>query len=195
MHFSSPPCVLHPSCILEYITFKTLTPNECNAHSYTTETARRKERKFLKYVISVVLFWRRPCYFILFYNAESTTGVSIVGRTIAVDFPPRRPGFDPRSSYVGFVVDKMILGQVSSQYFGFPCQFSFHQIHHAHPSFGAGTVVADVPSVPSLTPLQETRLRRVRNDRMSVIVRLEGVWEQAVVSCSHLISWDLVGKT
>jgi hypothetical protein len=34
--------------------------------------------------------------------------------------------FDPRSDHVGFVVDKVALRQVSSEYFGFPCQFSFH---------------------------------------------------------------------
>jgi hypothetical protein len=28
---------------------------------------------------------------------------------------------------VGFVVDKVALGQVFSEYFGFPCQSSFHQ--------------------------------------------------------------------
>jgi hypothetical protein len=37
-------------------------------------------------------------------------------------FPPRRPGFDPRSCHVEFVVDKVALGQVFSEYFGFPCQ-------------------------------------------------------------------------
>jgi hypothetical protein len=36
---------------------------------------------------------------------------------------------------VGFVVDKVALGHVFSEYFGFPCQSSFHQIlqHHNHP--------------------------------------------------------------
>jgi hypothetical protein len=36
---------------------------------------------------------------------------------------------------VGFVVDKVALGRVFSEYFGFPCQSSFHQIlhHHNHP--------------------------------------------------------------
>jgi hypothetical protein len=35
---------------------------------------------------------------------------------------------------VGFVVDEVALGQVFSEYFGFPCQSSFHQIlHHNHP--------------------------------------------------------------
>jgi hypothetical protein len=41
-------------------------------------------------------------------------------------FPPRRPGLDLRSGHVGFVVDKVALGQVFSEYFGFPCQSSFH---------------------------------------------------------------------
>jgi hypothetical protein len=36
--------------------------------------------------------------------------------------------------HVGFAVDKAALGQVFSEYFGFPCQ-SFHQFlhHHNHP--------------------------------------------------------------
>jgi hypothetical protein len=32
---------------------------------------------------------------------------------------------------VGFVVDKVALGQVFSEHFGFPCH-SFHQILHSH---------------------------------------------------------------
>jgi hypothetical protein len=31
------------------------------------------------------------------------------------------------AEHVGFVVDKAALGQVFSEYFGFPCQSSFHQ--------------------------------------------------------------------
>jgi hypothetical protein len=34
-------------------------------------------------------------------------------------------GFDPRSGHVGFVVDKVALGRVFSEYFGLPCKFSF----------------------------------------------------------------------
>jgi hypothetical protein len=36
---------------------------------------------------------------------------------------------------MGFVVDKAALGQFFSEYFGFPCQSSFHQFlhHHEHP--------------------------------------------------------------
>jgi hypothetical protein len=58
----------------------------------------------------------------------------------------------------GFVLSKTV--RVSSEYFGFSCQFSFHQMLHTHLSAGAGTtgqLVADVPSGLSLTPLHETK--------------------------------------
>jgi hypothetical protein len=42
-----------------------------------------------------------------------------------------RPG-----SHVGFVVDKSALGHLSSEYFGFPYQSSFHQIVHHHNNLG-----------------------------------------------------------
>jgi hypothetical protein len=40
-----------------------------------------------------------------------------------------------RAEHVVFVVEKLVLGQVSSEYFGFSCQSSFHQFlnHHNHP--------------------------------------------------------------
>jgi hypothetical protein len=43
---------------------------------------------------------------------------------------------------MGFVVDKVALGQVFSGYFGFPYQSSFHQFlhNHHHPSSVAGTI-------------------------------------------------------
>jgi hypothetical protein len=41
---------------------------------------------------------------------------------------------------VGFVVDKVALGQVFSEYFGFPCQSSFHQLFHNHPNLSSGAV-------------------------------------------------------
>jgi hypothetical protein len=52
-------------------------------------------------------------------------GRAIAQAVIAV-FPPRRSGFEPKPGNVGFVVEKVVLGQVFSEYFGFPCQFSFH---------------------------------------------------------------------
>jgi hypothetical protein len=80
-------------------------------------------------------------------------------------FSLRRPGFESTSGHVGFVVDQMVLGQVFSEYFGFPCQLSFHRLLHTHLSSGAGTIgqlVADVPSGLSLTPPQETK-KKVEN--------------------------------
>jgi hypothetical protein len=41
--------------------------------------------------------------------------------------------FDPGSGQVGFVVDKVALGQVFSEYFDFPYQSSFHQLLHNQP--------------------------------------------------------------
>jgi hypothetical protein len=76
-------------------------------------------------------------------------------------FPPLRPRFEPRASHVGFVVDKVALGQLFSECFGFPCQFSFHRpLHTHHLSSGTGTIgqiAADVPSGLSLTPPKETK--------------------------------------
>jgi hypothetical protein len=73
------------------------------------------------------------------------------------------PGFDSRSGYQGFVRDKVALGQVFSEYFDFPCQFSFRQMLHTDLSSGAGTIsplVAGLPSGLSLTSPQE--LKRTR---------------------------------
>jgi hypothetical protein len=55
--------------------------------------------------------------------------------------------FDPRSGHVGFVVDKVALGQVFSEYFGFPFQSSFHQLLHNHNrSSGTGTIGQQWPT-------------------------------------------------
>jgi hypothetical protein len=49
-----------------------------------------------------------------------------------------KPGY----SHVGFVVDKVALGKVFYEYFGFLCQSSFHQFlhNHHHLSSGVGTI-------------------------------------------------------
>jgi hypothetical protein len=41
---------------------------------------------------------------------------------------------------VGFVVDKLALGQVFSEYFGFPCQSLFRQFLHNHYTYHPGLV-------------------------------------------------------
>jgi hypothetical protein len=70
----------------------------------------------------------------------------------------------------------VVLGQVFSEYFGFPCQFSFHRLLHTHhlSSEASTIVVSDVPSGLSLTPPQENKkkamggqnLFRKRNHRI-----------------------------
>jgi hypothetical protein len=67
-------------------------------------------------------------HYILYFHLFS------VGRAIA-QAVSRWPRVEPGSGQVGFVMDKVALGQVFSEYFGFPCQSSFHQIlhHHNHP--------------------------------------------------------------
>jgi hypothetical protein len=60
---------------------------------------------------------------------------------------------------MGFVVDNVALGQVFAKYFGFSCQFSFHQLLHTHLhlSSGAGIIgqaMAGVPNGLPLTPPQ-----------------------------------------
>jgi hypothetical protein len=118
-----------------------------------------------------------PCQFTfhrLLHNHHLSSGASTIGKLVAdvpnvlILTPPhpkvlvtgfhlRQPGFDPWSSHVGFVVDKMVLGG------GFLCQFSFHQICHTQLSSRAGTIgqlMADVQSGLSLSPPQEIKKRK-----------------------------------
>jgi hypothetical protein len=61
---------------------------------------------------------------------------SLIGRAIAKAvrrwLPTPEAWVRARSGLVGFVVDEVARGQVFSEYFGFPCQSSFHQILHLH---------------------------------------------------------------
>jgi hypothetical protein len=51
------------------------------------------------------------------YVAEMSTGFTCLGmlKRLVAGFPPRRPGFKPGFSHVGFVVDKVALGNVFSE--------------------------------------------------------------------------------
>jgi hypothetical protein len=62
---------------------------------------------------------------------------------------------------VGFVADKSEMGQLFSEYFGFPCQ-AFHRllnIHHHHHHHHHHTELINRPVVgsPPLNPKKETR--------------------------------------
>jgi hypothetical protein len=74
----------------------------------------------------------------------------ILVRAIAQAASPQLPTvFEPGSGYLGFMVDNVALVQVFSEYFGFPCQFKFHQLLHNHLplSSGAGTIDQTVAAV------------------------------------------------
>jgi hypothetical protein len=75
-------------------------------------------------------------------------------------------------------VNKVALVQVFSDYFGFPCQFSFHRLLHTHHlSSGAATIgqlVADVPSGLILTPPHEIK-KNVSEEHSYVSTKLHGV--------------------
>jgi hypothetical protein len=90
-----------------------------------------------------------------------TVGLCLVLRRLVAGFLLRRPWFEPRSGHVGFVMDKVLLEKNFSEYFDFPCQFSFHLLLRTyHISAATGTtdqLVADVPSEFSLTPSQESK--------------------------------------
>jgi hypothetical protein len=77
----------------------------------------------------------------LHVSTDTTHGTNLVlcqGRAVAqrldAGFLPWRPGF-AYGQHVGFVVDRAALGQVFSEYFGFPCQ-SFHRFLHYHNHLG-----------------------------------------------------------
>jgi hypothetical protein len=63
-------------------------------------------------------------------------------RPVVAAVPTVPPHKLKKMSHVGYVVDKVALGQVFSEDFGFPCQSSFHQFlhNHYHLSSGAGTI-------------------------------------------------------
>jgi hypothetical protein len=63
----------------------------------------------------------------------------VVAQRLDAGFPPRRPGF-AYGQHVVFVVDKAGLGQVFSEYFGFPRQ-SFHLFFHYHKNYHSSSLM------------------------------------------------------
>jgi hypothetical protein len=92
---------------------------------------------------------------------------------------------------VGFVVDKVALGQVFSEYFGFPCQSSFHQLLHSHPhlSSGACTIGQKWPQYPvDLVPTQEEKKSGANNVNFHVNFMLEQIEEKRYIFYNRLFS-------
>jgi hypothetical protein len=113
-------------------------------------------------------------------------------RRLVAGFPPRRPGFNLGPGHVGFVVDKVALGQVFSEYFSFLCQLAFHRLlhnhhhrhHYYHLSSGAGTVgqkMAAVQNGLSITPMRKSKKKKIiktnrlvtlNNTTQSIIIKI-----------------------
>ena len=55
----------------------------------------------------------------------------------------RRFGFNPRPVLVGFMVNQIALGQILSEYFGFPMSLSFHQ-YSTHFFYLSVTVILSI---------------------------------------------------
>jgi hypothetical protein len=94
-------------------------------------------------------------------------------RRLMAVFQQGQHGFQPRSGHVWFVVDVVALGQVFSEYFGFPCQFSFHRLLHTHhhPSSGAGTVGQMEPVLTYINKLR-TELNQTLSDIKFCVISL-----------------------
>jgi hypothetical protein len=66
-----------------------------------------------------------PMYLIFDHPLHVITLTVVIGHAIVQAVSCWLPTV---AAWVGFVVDKVVLGQVFSKYFGFPCQSSFHQL-------------------------------------------------------------------
>jgi hypothetical protein len=93
------------------------------------------------------------------------------------------------------------VGQVFSEYFGFPCQFPFHRLLHIHHhlSSGAGTIgqiVADVPSglvSPHAKKLKKKKASLSASLSLSGFKRLSCHMSQARYDCHQCCRMDREG--
>jgi hypothetical protein len=87
-------------------------------------------------------------------------------------------------------MEKVALRQVFSQYFGFPCQFSFHRLLHVHHlTSGVGTIgelVADVPS--GLSPIPGNKESR------RTLVRIQSIMAQVATNNAVFMCTGIPGK-
>jgi hypothetical protein len=75
----------------------------------------------------VILIVSRHCQ-----NPLQSTKTSFAEFLKFFSFESKESGFDARLGHVGFIVDKIELGQALSKYFCFSRQFLFHQLSSIH---------------------------------------------------------------
>jgi hypothetical protein len=92
---------------------------------------------------------------------------------------------------VGFVVDKVALGQAFSEYFGFPCQSSSHQLlhNHHHLSSAAGTIGQQWPTyqVDSVSPHPEKLKKILRTE----LLKLSPSWHTKTIVMRENFTLDI----
>jgi hypothetical protein len=84
----------------------------------------------IKHVTYVTM--SNPLIYKLILRHRKRCPVSLCAQAVRSWLPTAAARVRARSGNVGFVMDKVALVQVFSEYFGFPCQSSFHQILHPH---------------------------------------------------------------
>jgi hypothetical protein len=94
-------------------------------------------------------------------NYHNSVNVRALARPLVAGILPGWPVFDRRSRICGWGYG---IGQVSSEFLGFPFPYSFHRLPHIHHlSSRAGTIgqlVVEVPSGLSLNLKQKTKKRK-----------------------------------
>jgi hypothetical protein len=78
-----------------------------------------------------------------------------IAQAVIRRLPTMAAEVEPRSGHVGFVVDRVALGQVFCEYFGFPCQFSFHGLLQNQTFINPGWYNRPTQQVDCLAPLQQ----------------------------------------
>jgi hypothetical protein len=117
----------------------------------STCKSRRYSSPWPYFLIMIIRCWlvgkikAQLSLYLLMYQGRAI--VQAVSRRL----PTAAARIRPRSGHVGFVVDKVVLGQVFDEYFGFPCQFSFLLLFHNHHNVSswAGIIGQTVAAVPS----------------------------------------------
>jgi hypothetical protein len=83
-------------------------------------------------------------YYVAMSNGDLNQKVGCaIAQEVSCWLPTAAAAFEAGCGHVGFVMDKMALGQVFSEYFSFPCQSSFHQLPHNHPHLSSGACTMD----------------------------------------------------
>jgi hypothetical protein len=95
----------------------------CLHHNCTFHLQFYTLREFVACPVQIIYtdYIRSKLVLLLRRHATKTRGLGrAVAQEVSSRLPTRRPWFEPRLDHVGFVADNAALGQVFSEYFGFP---------------------------------------------------------------------------